>query len=134
MSARGLTNFSCARATNGAHRDRARSAPPRKSSSSDEDIRNVVLDLQPGVTVSGHLVFRGLRHRQLRRWRAQVWRSGWIRRPLPVDPLAWSIDRARRRDRAVVLHDVFPGEYRISASQRESTGWFWIRRRSPAWT
>ena len=44
----------------------------------DEDIRNVVLDLQPGVTVSGHLVFRGLDHRQLRRWRAPVWRSGSI--------------------------------------------------------
>jgi hypothetical protein len=91
----------------------------------DEDIRNVVLDLQPGVTVSGHLVFRGSPPPPA----AEMARAGLEIRLDPADPSPLnrypgpSITRPDATGQ-FVIRDVFPGDYRISATQRELTGWF----------
>src|SRR4051812_14096074 len=67
----------------------APSAGPRTSASAevvvaDEDIRNVVLDPQPGVTVSGQIVFRGSAPPPT----ADVMAGGgWEGRPVPACPL-----------------------------------------------
>jgi len=91
----------------------------------DEDIRNLVLDIQPGVTVSGHLVFRGSAPPPA----AEIARAGLEIRLDPADP--GPLNRypgplIARPDATgqFVIRDVFPGDYRISATQRELTGWF----------
>jgi hypothetical protein len=104
---------------------------PRVSAAADvvvtnEDISNVVLKLQPGVTVSGHVVFRGSRPQPP----ADVMAQGSLEirlDPAVPGPLTrWPGPSITRPDPAgqFVLHDVFPGEYRISATQRALTGWF----------
>jgi hypothetical protein len=92
----------------------------------DEDISTVVLNLQPGVTVSGHVVFRGARPESA----ADVITRGDLQirldRAVPGPLARWPRLSSTRPDASgqFVLHDVFPGEYRVTASQREQTGWF----------
>src|SRR4051812_8876100 len=111
--------------------DNAPSPGPRTSASAevvvaDEDIRNVVLDPQPGVTVSGQIVFRG----SVPPPAADVMARAGLQVRLDsavLDPLSlWPGPSIARPDATgrFVLHDVFPGTYRISASQREAAGWF----------
>ncbi len=91
----------------------------------NEDIRNVALDLQPGVTVSGHIVYRGSPSPPV----GEMTDAGL---EIRLDP-AESDQFTRYRGSPVarpdatgqfVLHDVFPGEYRISATAKALTRWF----------
>jgi hypothetical protein len=92
----------------------------------DKDINNLVLDLRPGVTVAGHVVFRGSSQQPPA---ALMERAGLEIRLDPVPPgpfMHWLIPSTARLDATAefVVHDVFPGDYRISASQKASSGWF----------
>jgi len=92
----------------------------------DEDITNVVLDPEPGVTVSGHVAFRGSAPPPSA---AAIARAGLEIRldSLFLGPLShWPGPSITRPDATggFVLHDVFPGTYRIRSTQREATGWF----------
>ena len=88
----------------------------------DQDIGNVVLDLQPGATVEGKVVFSGTARPPSAIARLHVRMD-----PHPPGPMAasWgpSIGSPDASGR-FVLSNVFPGQYRISASFREETGWF----------
>ena len=88
----------------------------------DQDIGNVVLDLQPGATVEGKVVFSGTARPPSAIARLQVRMD-----PHPPGPMSasWgpsivSPDASGR----FVLSNVFPGQYRISATSREQAGWF----------
>ena len=88
--------------------------------------RHVVLDLEPGVTVSGQVVFRGSvpppAAAVMARAGLEIRLDAAVLGPLSHWP-GPSITRPDATGR-FVLHDVFPGTYRISASQREASGWF----------
>jgi protocatechuate 3,4-dioxygenase beta subunit len=90
-----------------------------------EDISGIVLDLKPGVTVSGQVVLRG----SVPPAAAAIMARGVAVRldAAVLDPLShWpgpSITSADATGR-FVLHDVFPGKYRISARQQDFTGWY----------
>jgi hypothetical protein len=92
----------------------------------DEDISNVVLDLEPGVTASGQVVFRGSvpppAAAAMARAGLEIRLDAAVLGPLSHWP-GPSITRPDATGR-FVLHDVFPGTYRIRASQREASGWF----------
>ncbi len=88
-----------------------------------EDIGNVVLDLQRGATVAGQVVFKGavppdaaaVARMQVRMDPAELGRFFGYPGPSIV-----SLDASGR----FVLSNVFPGKYLISATSRESMGWF----------
>ena len=92
----------------------------------DEDIRNVVLDLQPGVTVSGHVAFRGTHGPPPADLIARAGLEVRLDPAVPGPLTVWPGSSIAQPDASgqFVLHDVFPGEYRISTNQREPTGWF----------
>ena len=88
-----------------------------------EDVSNLVLDLQRGATVAGQVVFKGtvapdaavVARMQVRMDPAEMGRFFNYPGPSIVSP-----DASGR----FVLSEVFPGQYLISATSRESTGWF----------
>ncbi len=89
----------------------------------DEDISNVVLDLQPAATVEGKVLFSGTsRPPSAIVARVQVRMDPAVPGPLSKyqGPVIATPDPTGR----FVLANVFPGDYRISASFREETGWF----------
>jgi hypothetical protein len=92
----------------------------------DEDIRNVVLDLQPGVTVSGHVAFRGTHAQPPADLTARAGLEVRLDPAVPGPLTVWPGSSITHPDASgqFVLHDVFPGEYRISTNQRVPTGWF----------
>jgi hypothetical protein len=91
----------------------------------DEDISKVMLELQPGVTVSGRVVFRGSiaqRPSAVPTGALEVRLDPAVLEPLSLWPGS-SITKPDA-DGRFVFHDVFLGTYRISPSQRQSTGWY----------
>jgi len=89
----------------------------------DEDVSNVVLDLQPAATVEGKVVFSGTsRPPPSIVARVQVRLDPAVPGPLSMyqGPVTATPDPTGR----FALAKVFPGDYRISASFREETGWF----------
>jgi hypothetical protein len=90
----------------------------------DEDIRNVALDLHPGVSVSGHLAYRGgvpPTPDVLSNAGFEIRLEPQVPGPLQRWP-SWSraIPDAAGR---FVFEDVFPEKYRVSVIERSTTGW-----------
>jgi len=87
----------------------------------DQDINDLVLDLQPGVNVSGRVVFKGA---GLPPTADVLSRAGFEIRldPATPDPFttSWPGPSIVSPDASgqLVFNNVFPGDYRISASQR----------------
>ena len=114
-------------------------ASPRVGAAADivvanEDIHDIVLNLQRGVTVSGHIVFRGTGREPPTALTDAPALEVRLDPVVPGPLMRWPGSSTTSPDAngQFVLHDVFPGQYRVSTngeSQRDGSS---IRRRSPA--
>ena len=110
----------------------AAGGPPVKAAAdvvvADEDLHNVLLDLQPGVSVSGKVVFRGTTPPPSA---SVLTIQGFEIRLDPINPspltarYPGSFRAGPDAAGQFVIRDVVPGEHhRIAMGQRDSTGWF----------